>query len=106
MTDERKPLEWWDRIADPEDAGAETNEQHRKRWKLLISREMEHWETGKPCRYCGEWVGHWSGSADRPPCPMIPLNIPLQTVRPNCSQVYRHWIGDAIRAACEKRGAN
>lgn len=102
-----KELEWFDRVAEPEDPAAETPERQRRRWKLTIGREMVQWASGDRCRYCGQWIGHWGGgvAGGPPPCPMIPLNLPLDEVRPNCLMVRRHWIGDAIRAACEKRGA-
>lgn len=91
----------------PAEPADETHEQRRARWHKLIERELVHWASGKSCRYCGQWVGHWGGGApgEPPPCPMIPMNVPLEEVRPNCLMVRRHWIGDAIRAACEKRGA-
>jgi hypothetical protein len=86
------------------DRPTETRSEHRERWILEIRRELFRWHRGEACNLCGEWVGHWGGSTDREPCSVIPLNLPLQEVRPNCNTVHRHWIGDAIRAACEKRG--
>lgn len=81
---------------EPEDA---TEAEHRARWIMAIRREQYHWSTGETCSYCGEWVGHFGGRVECDPCPLIPLNVPLEEVRPNRMTVRRNWIGDAIRAA-------
>lgn len=77
------------------------------RWESEARREFYRWRhwADRPCPHCGELVGHCGGSAEREPCELIPLNVPLDEIRPNCLVVRRIWIGDAIRAACEKRGA-
>ena len=75
---------------------ARDDEAHRARWSFAIRRERWRWATGEPCRECGEWVGHFGGSVTRGPCSCIPLNVPLEEVRPNCLTVRRQWIGDAI----------
>lgn len=75
----------------------------KDRWRFQIKRELWRWATGEPCADCGEWVGHFGGDTQRDPCPCIPEDTHLQEVRPNRYTVLRHWIGDAIRAAEEKR---
>jgi hypothetical protein len=87
------------------DRAPEAREEHRARWVSEIRKEMRYWHLSVACPHCGEWVGHFGGSTERATCTLIPLNLPLQEVRPNRYTVHRHWIGDAIRAACEKRGA-
>ncbi|GAP37339.1 hypothetical protein ABXN37_19640 [Piscinibacter sakaiensis] len=82
---------------DDEEARAEA----LRRWEWAARRERVRWSIGAPCHACGEWVGHWGGSVDRTHCSLIPLNVPLEEVRPNCVTVRRHWIGDAIRAVCK-----
>lgn len=72
----------------------------RARWESAIRRERYRWHNVGACTVCGEWVGHFGGSTTRDPCACIPDNVPLEEVRPNCYTVLRHWIGDAIRAAC------
>lgn len=72
------------------------------RWRLAARREELRWSHPWPCSVCGEWVGHWGGSAERPSCNCIPLNVPLEEVRPNCFTVRRHWMGDAIRAVTDR----
>jgi len=45
--------------------------------------------------------------APLPDCMMLTAlsaGLPHEEVRPGCWVVRRQWIGDAIRAACEKRG--
>jgi hypothetical protein len=86
------------------DYATETQEQHDLRWMAAIRKELRFWRLSTACPHCGEWVGHFGGRVDRDPCTLIPLNLPLDEVRPNCYVVRRAWIGDAIRAACEKRG--
>jgi hypothetical protein len=76
-------------------------EAYRERWRWAIRRDRLRWSTGEPCHKCGEWVGHFGGSTTRDPCSLIPLNVPLEELRPNCLAVRRGWIGDAIRAACK-----
>jgi hypothetical protein len=83
------------------------DEAGRLAWETAIRRELRHWHMPIACPHCGEWVGHWGGetpSDARPRCTLQPHGVPLQRVRPGCFTVRRHWIGDAIRAACEKRG--
>lgn len=74
-------------------------------WRREIDMEMRRWgRNGEQCLACGEWIGHWGGGGvdrfgePRPPCRLIPQDVPLQQVRPNCYTVRRHWIGDAIRS--------
>lgn len=76
---------------------------YQLRRRLAIRREQQRWAHPWPCTVCGEWVGHFGGSVDRAPCNCIPLNVPLEEVRPNCFTVRRYWMGDAIRAALDKR---
>jgi len=80
---------------------AATDAEYRARWQSAIRRERWLWSKPIPCPVCGEWVGHFGGSLERDGCSMIPLNVPLEEVRPNRYTVMRHWIGDAIRAACK-----
>jgi hypothetical protein len=80
-------------------------EAYVARWRREAQREAWRWARDEPCVRCGEWVGHFGGSADRDPCPLIPDNLPLDEVRPNCLTVQRYRIGDAIRAATAKGGA-
>lgn len=90
-----------------EQLARETRAEHRARWRNEIEKELYRWEWEPDgCYLCGERIGHSGGSVDRDPCPLIPLNLPLEEVRPNCMTVRRAWIGDAIRAACEKRGVH
>lgn len=84
----------------PDDA---TAEQLRDRWRWAVKRARWLWARTDKCPRCGEWIGHFGGSAERDPCDLIPLNVPLEEVRPNCFEVRRDWIGDAIRAACDKK---
>jgi hypothetical protein len=87
------------------DYSTETEDEHRARWGREIRRELFRWRNSPDtCGFCGERIGHFGGSVDRDSCKLIPLNLPLDEVRPNCYVVRRAWIGDAIRAACEKRG--
>lgn len=75
-------------------------EAYRERWRWAIRRDRLRWATGEPCHKCGQWVGHFGGSITVDPCSLIPLNVPLEEVRPNCYTVLRQWIGDAIWKAC------
>lgn len=75
--------------------------EQRVRWESEIRRERFRWHRGWACTVCGEWVGHFGGSATRDPCSCIPLNVQLEEVRPNCYTVARYWIGDAIRQVCK-----
>jgi len=81
-----------------DEAPDEARKARRLRHEVAIRRELRHWHMPIACPHCSEWVGH------RSPCPLIPLDVYLEEVRPGCVVVLRHWIGDAIRAACEKRG--
>ena len=87
-------------LAGPVAADAGT-EQFDARWQYYIRRELALWRHPTACPACGEWVGHFGGSAERAPCRHIPLGVPLEEVRPNCYTVQRNWAGDAIRAACK-----
>lgn len=78
---------------------------NRALWVEAIEFELVHWENPEVCPHCGEWVGHFGGSTDRDPCALIQQDVPLEEIRPNCYAVRRHYIGDAIRAACEQRRA-
>lgn len=74
----------------------------RARWESAIRRELWRWRLPEPCPACKEWIGHFGGDATRDPCGLIPQGVPLEEVRPNRYVVRRHWIGDAIRAACKE----
>ena len=79
---------------------AAEEQAYRFRHLRYIRRDLFLWRFEPDgCIECGERIGHWGGSAERPECLRIPLNVPLEEVRPNCFAVRRHWIGDAIRAA-------
>ena len=82
------------------DCGVPFSDSEVRRWRVSINRELLQWRTGEACPECGEWIGHFGGSAERDPCSYIPLNVPLEEVRPNCLTVRRHWRCDVIRAAC------
>lgn len=82
-------------------------EAYRARWHSHARREVWRWRMiPDECPACGQRIGHWSGGVPGgpDPCPLIPLNVPLEEVRPNCVTVQRHWIGDAIRAVCDAKG--
>lgn len=75
------------------------------RWRWQIQREVFRWRNSPDaCADCGELIGHYGGDAERDPCRLIPQDVPLEEIRPNCYVVRRHWIGDAIRAACASKG--
>lgn len=85
---------------------ASAADEARARWQSAIRRELWRWRVlPDGCPVCGERIGHWGGSDTRAACNVIPVNVPLEEVRPNCYLVRREWIGDAIRAACDKKGA-
>jgi hypothetical protein len=82
----------------------------RQLWLREIQLELYRWRRWPDgCSYCGERIGHRldRNAGSDSPCSMLagPVahRIPLEEVRPGCFTVRRHWIGDAIRAACEKR---
>lgn len=81
----------------------ETPEQRRQRWLHAMELEALRWRRwADHCNYCQQRIGHL------PECMMLTAlsaGLPHEEVRPGCWVVRRHWIGDAIRAACEKRGA-
>jgi hypothetical protein len=90
----------------------EYTEQQRERHEAHVwwskRRSMIEWGKARPCYHCGEWVGHWSGSTPgdpeyRAPCPAIPTDVWLEELRPNCVDVLRHRLGDAIRAATDRK---
>ena len=85
-------------LADP---GVGLSGDDMARWRFAIQRERFRWRQPTPCTVCGEWVGHFGGSAERDPCACIPEDVPLEEVRVNCFTVRRYWIGDAIREACK-----
>ena len=93
-------------VGQPAAAGpsGESDAAYRNRWTFAANRERIRWAQSWACTVCGEWVGHWGGSAERAACTCIPLDVPLEEVRPNCFTVVRPRIGDAIRAACDRRG--
>jgi len=71
------------------------------RWELEARREYYRWHRDGPCSVCGEWIGHFGGSVDRDPCRLIPDNVPLEELRPNCMAVRRVHMADKIRAHCK-----
>lgn len=81
----------------------ETQAARRQRWVHASEMEGRRWARWPDeCNYCGQRIGHL------PECMMLTAlsaGLPHEEVRPGCFVVRRHWIGDAIRAACEKRGA-
>lgn len=81
-------------------------DEDRSRWESAARLEAWRWRViPDGCPACGERIGHWGGGRlddPRPPCQLLPMNVPLEEVRPNCYTVRRYWIGDAIRAATEK----
>lgn len=84
---------------------AEEEAAYMARWRREARREAWRWRVCPDgCPACGERIWHFGGSVDRDPCELIPLNVPLDEVRPNCYAVRRLWIGDAIRAACDAKG--
>lgn len=81
---------------------AQIEQAARWRWQFEIRRELGRWGRDDVCPRCGEVIGHHGGDMQRDPCPVIPQDVPLEEVRPNRYTVRRHWICDAIRAACAK----
>lgn len=81
----------------------EPAEQRHQRWIHASQLEAGRWRRWPDtCNYCGERIGHL------PECMMLTAlsaGLPHEEVRPGCFTVRRHWIGDAIWAACEKRGS-
>lgn len=73
------------------------------RWEREAAREAVRWRRYDTCPQCGERIGHFGGSVERDPCPNIPLNVPLEEVRPGRYAVRRPTLADAIRAVREKR---
>lgn len=71
------------------------DDAYRARWQSAARRARWLWSLSTACHECGEWVGH------RGACGFIPLNVPLEEVRPGCVAVRRRWIGDSIRAVCK-----
>lgn len=87
-------------LAEPEDM----EERARWLWALADRRAAYRWRHQQvPCQECGRWIGHWGGDTTTGPCKMIPDDVPLEEVRPNCYEVRRltPWIGDAVRKACK-----
>ncbi len=80
---------------------------NRARWESEARREAWRWRVWRdtPCPACGELIGHFGGSTTREPCELIPKDVPLEEIRPNCYTVRRYWIGDAIRAVCDGKVA-
>lgn len=83
---------------------------HRAHVEFAVRRSVYRWRYEGSCPSCGEWIGHWGGPGPnappgdtRPHCPRIPLDVILEEVRPNCYDVRRPRIGDAIRAAEARR---
>jgi len=74
----------------------------RERWQQAAEMEARRWHLWPDtCNYCKQRIGHLVD------CMMLTAfaeGLPREEVRPGCYTVRRHWIGDAIRAACEKRG--
>lgn len=95
-------------LADAEAAAAtpEALAEHERHVRWCIRRSFYNWARAEPCRFCGELIGHWGGG-QRPEgdarqvarCDLIPDDVWLDELRPNCFDVRRHRIGDAIRAA-------
>ena len=84
--------------------------EHERHVRWAKARSVYLWRHSEnPCRFCGEWVGHWGGpkridgAADpRPECPLIPRDVYLEELRPNCFDIRRPRIGDAIRYVTTK----
>lgn len=96
MTTEEDPLQLDEDVVD---LGAPV--PRRVAWLREIERELFRWRNLDECPGCHQRIGHhldcWI--LERP----LANRVPLEQVRPDCYTVRRHWIGDAIRAACEKR---
>jgi hypothetical protein len=75
--------------------------ESRLRYELACRRDYYRWQREEPCDKCGEWVGHFGGSVDRDPCPLIPQDVPLEEVRENRYAVRRYRMADAVRAAAK-----
>jgi len=85
---------------------SEAAEALQRRYEHEVHCEVRRWRAwADGCIICGERIGHFGGSVERDPCRLIPQNLPLEEVRPNCYTVRRYWIGDAIRAVCDGRKA-
>lgn len=84
-----------------------TPEELERHVRRSIRRARWLWSLSGPCSVCGELIGHWGGPLGayqddpRPRCSMIPPDVWLDEVRPNCFDVRWHRIGDSIRAACK-----
>lgn len=97
----------WGHAARVGAAMSDDDEKLQAAYEFAVRRDFYRWRViPDGCPTCGERIGHWGGSADREHCPLIPLNVHLEEVRPNCMQVRRHRIGAAIRVACESRGVS
>lgn len=88
------------RLTAEQRAALEADDSWVARWQREATREAVRWRRHDTCPQCGERIGHFGGSVERDPCSMIPKGVPLEEVRPNCLQVRRPQVGDAIRAAC------
>lgn len=110
MTPEEEAA-WFKEMADAQ-AKATTPEAiaaHERHVRWEINKSIVRWRSGRPCGTCGEIVGHWGGphridgaGDPRPQCKELPSNVYLEELRPNCFDVRRHRIGDAIRHATTK----
>lgn len=79
-------------------------DEARERYHREAARSAWRWRVHtEGCPLCREWIGHFGGSAERDPCKLIPADVPLEELRPNCYDVRRPRIGDAIRAALSPR---
>ena len=77
----------------------------RDRWRWEARKEAWRWSSNPDgCSKCGQRIGHWGGDATTDPCDLIPTNVPLEEVRPNCYMVRFPTIGDAIREVCDRKG--
>lgn len=91
------------------EAQAKKEAEHEQHLRWAIRRSFFNWRSTGACRFCHEWVGHWGGgprpAGDTKPaerCDLIPDDLWLDELRPNCFDVRRHRIGDAIRHATTK----
>lgn len=69
----------------------------RMRWRFAIRVHKFRLRRGEACSKCGQWVGHWGGDNERDPCPLIPSDVPLREVRPNCYEVRYRRFSDTLR---------